>query len=385
MAVIVFALMFKFEDVSNRLLKINFYISLIFLAWQLSERNFVFIKSAAKLSLIPIVFLTLNYLATGEFRFKNYARNILYAYGLLISLMILAEFKIPQIKNITKKLSAFILFVYVIVQIITIYFQIGPYQGIYGTTSNPHFLALYSAIGFCVALYYFFSSSAQYRYIYLLISIPLSAIILYTSSRPVWIGLLISLFFIFTYFNKQNWIKFIVIFIAIQALLVSFNIFNYSSRFKELAQNITTEERVTIWQDTWQLQKTVAPKNWIVGNGLKSFYEDFKKVSRYHHIQDFRSPHNLILEMLYISGLIGLVLTLYMYYLLYQKLLSMRKNYTAYRDLSTLNLVILTILIVLNGLNFPFFSSTNIYPLTFILGFLYFIRKDLLTPLHTDH
>ena len=364
--------MLRLEDVARELLKINLYISASTLIWHFYHKHHSLVSQCLKLAILPASLILLSYLATGEFRYKGYSKNLILAYGLLVSVIMLFEHHKEVVTSACSIYIKCILLIYTAAQLIALLVYSLPY----GTTTNPHFLAIYSAICFLISIFYLFKTKTNTRYLYLFNSLITLAIVLYTSSRPTWIGLILSAGFCIHHVSKKNLLKFIAIFIGLQALLLSINPFNYRNLLYELIKHITTEERTVIWADTWVMQKTSEPLNWVMGHGISSFYKDFQPFSRIHHIQDIKSPHNLLLEVLYTSGVVGILLVGLMYFFLYRHWLSTRTQYIQHSKLSTLILMIMTTSLMLNGLNFPFCSSSNIYLTAMITGLLVIVKSD---------
>lgn len=369
---IALTLMLRVESLARDFMKINLVLIVGYLVWQTIKKNVPFLKLSLKLATLPAILLLLNYLATGEFRYKYYPKNIILAYGVLISIVMLQIYDPPQLRALFSKLVKAILVIYTLSQVLALTYS----WGAYGTTTNPHFLGIFSAVCFSISLFYFIRINHPLRFFYLALALILAPIILYTSSRPLWIGMMLSTGFLFFYMNRKTLVRFILFFIATQLILIGSNAFNYGSRLYELAENIQTEERVYIWQDAWELQMKSKPTAWLTGNGLNSFHEAYKPYAKHHNYKEFRSAHNLILEMLYISGIVGLSIVVTLYYLLYRQWLFYRRNSTEFSHLSGLVLVIMTFSLVLNGLNFPFCSSSSIYPIAFFAGLLQLIKTD---------
>jgi O-Antigen ligase len=372
-ATIVLAVMLRMEGLVKTLLKCNLTFSFAFIAWQYKLKNHPFVKLALKLAILPGALLLLNYIATGHLNYKDYSRNIFNAYGLAIITAALAFHDQARLTDWGTKLAKLLTTSYTIIQLLAIQYHWGDY----GTTKNPHFLALYAAICLCVSLFFYFRSKSKFRIFYIVQACILLGIVLFTSSRPVWIGLILSTGFVVQYLKKENWLKYATVFVAVQLLLIYTDLYHYRSRFYELITHITTEERVMIWQDAWVLQKGSDFASWFYGHGLNSFLNDFKVVSRYHVIYDVKSPHNLFLEILYTTGVVGVSVVFAFYYLLYRNWLFYKCNNSQHSHLASVILIITTVSLILNGLNFPFASTSSIYPVAFITGLVLILNASV--------
>ena len=376
----IISLTLKVDTQITSILRVQFISTIIFITVMSLKKDYRYLKIVYQYSLIPIVLLILNSIATQEFHFKSYTRDIFFAYTFFTSLLMIVLYAIskygwPKVLTFIKYITQALIIIYTLIQASVVFFQFGP-AGKSGTTSNPHFLALYSAIFFFIAMYFFTTILSYKRYIFLIASIILLSLILYTSSRPIWIAMTINLFFIFSLTNKKKFFKFISIFILLQIILWHFNPFNYAGRSADLYKNIRNEERVTIWEDTWQLQKNSTPTQWIVGHGLNSFYEDFKLVSRSRDIKDFRSPHNSLLEFIYITGIVGFSLMLWLFYYMFNYLIKLRKI-EAYKRFSTLAIALLIVIVFLNGLNFSLFNNSYLFPIVLFLVCIEILKTQI--------
>ena len=151
---------------------------------------------------------------------------------------------------------------------------------------------------------------------------------------------------------------------------------NFAIRFGDLLSHLGTEERVVIWRDTWRMQSESAPIEWLIGHGLNSFKTDFVPFS-YFHLQhmDFNSPHNFFLELLYISGVIGLVLAVSLYWILYRSLIVSISNQTEYKTIYLLLLAVLTTNLVLVSITLPFFTSYNLNVIAIVFGVMLYLKQ----------
>lgn len=364
-AFICLALTLRQAHMAGILLKLNMLVFAGFLAINISNKNAQFINIALKLALFPVSMILLSLIATGGLSYKEDAKNYLQAYFLAISLYAFTQHKASSLLVTGHHVAKVILVLFTVIQLASITLF---HWGDFGTATNPHFLALYAGIGFATSIYYFNKEKSALRHLFLLTGAILLGITLYTSSRPVWIGMIVSTMFLIPLLNRKNAAKFLVLFFLIQAALITLNPFNYADRFYDLASNIQTEERVIIWKDAWSMQKDASTFEWIVGHGLNNFYAHFKHYSHYHPEHDFRSPHNLLLEILFSSGLLGLSIVLLFFTLLFKTLASLKKDNRYDTGLITLLQASLTISMFLNGLNWTFHSSSSIYPVSFIAG-----------------
>lgn len=353
------------------------YVNLIFvLGYGLSElRNgypLKINKSLYYLIAIPIAFITIHFLAVENLIFIKEIRHIVLAIFLALGIWLLAKKNPAYIKKNIFGFTITLVFIYVVVQAIALWWFDRPY----GTTKNPHYLALYSAIGFIIATYCFFRASARMKFLIGVSILFLGVFLLHTSSRPTWIGLIFSGVLALLFLNQQSRRFFGLAIATILIGLTLTNAGNFASRFEALLFNLNTEERVVIWQDTWEMQTQSSNGEWLLGHGLDSFEEHFKPYSHYHlQNTDFNSPHNFVLELLFISGAIGLLLAVSMFWLIYKNLLAGINGQNQYKNIYLVLLVVITSNLILVGITLPFFTSYNLNVIAIVTGSMLYLRE----------
>lgn len=326
---------------------------------------------------VPISFMALHMLAIGKIVFIKEMRLLILATSLTAGIWILANCKMDQVKKYILPSTILLILTYFFVQIIAIIYMHRPF----GTTKNPHYLAQYSALCLPVAAYcYSQVLSIRVKSLLIIAMLGLGALVLYTSSRPAWIALLISALIRLFFLNekKRVWVFSLILIIPIFLFLT--NVANFGSRITELAENITKEERVTIWHDAWILQKTSNNKEWLIGHGMDSFLENFKPYSNYHKQSiDYNGPHNFFLELLYTSGIIGVGLFVFVCSLLYGYLIGNVKLCSELKIFNGLLISILTFNLLFVIITIPFFTSYNLNLIALVGGAALFSRKMAMT------
>lgn len=353
------------------------YVNLIIvMAYGLSKLNKGYLlrsdKSLYYLLIIPIAFITIHFLAAENLIFIKEIRHIVLAAFLALGIWLLAKKNPAYIKKNIFGYAIGLIFIYVAVQAIALWWFDRPY----GTTKNPHYLALYSAIALFMAMYCFFRASLKMKFIIGISILFLGVFLLHTSSRPTWIGLILSGVLALIFLNQQSR-RFFGLAIAVVLIgLTLTNAGNFASRFEELLFNLNTEERMVIWQDTWEMQTQSSNGEWLLGHGLDSFEEYFKPYSHYHLQNiDFNSPHNFVLELLFISGVIGLLLAICMLWLIYKNLLAGINGQNQYKNIYLVLLVVITSNLILVGITLPFFTSYNLNIIAIVTGSMLYLRE----------
>ncbi len=331
------------------------------------------IKKALVYALVmPVSFLALHSISMFEFEIIKEIRHAVIAAFLALGIYVLAKKNSTYVKqSIFFHLTA-IIFIFIFIQLVTVVILGKPN----GTTKNPHYLALYSSLALIFCVYSFVKVPAYLKIFFAFAILLLGFLLLHTASRPGWIAVIfasgLALLFLEGSVRK---VSALVICLTLAGLFIT-NTGDFSGKVSDLVVNISKEERVTIWQDTWEMQKTSTPFQWIFGHGLDSFEEDFKQYSRYHLKNiDFNSPHNFFLELIYISGVLGLGLFLSIYIHVYKKLLLGTQLKTSHSNIYLLLMLLFTCNLILTSITIPFFTSVNLNIIAIVVGSVMFLNK----------
>lgn len=179
---------------------------------------------------------------------------------------------------------------------------------------NPHFLAQFCLFALVGLSCFIIQCRRPWVVVFFL---PLTFLALFlliqSQSRPAWIAMLISLVVVFVIYLKDRWrlLGVVGVFaLAGSCYLLFPKLVAY--RFMSLIDNLATEERVFIWNDALVMQSDVGLVGWFVGHGpggmMEYFQSDYNTFG--HHI---KFPHNFVLEVLFESGLIGLLSVVALY------------------------------------------------------------------------
>ena len=320
---------------------------------------------------VPLGFTLLHILAVGSFELIKDVRHLWLVTFIVLSIWILARRDTTFIKQYLSSFIILLLVCYVIAQAIGQTFLLNPY----GTNRNPHYLALYSSLSLPVALYICSKVQGWLRVLLISIVLALGYFVLNTSSRPAWIALLICGLMTLFFLKGRGRMLAAIFLIAIPAFLFFTNIASFGDRFTDLAEHLSSEERVVIWQDAWAMQMASNLPQWFYGHGLDSFREDFLAYSRYRGIMDFNSPHNSFLDVLYTSGLVGLGLFFGLYSWLYAGFFKLMRNNSQNKKIAGLLVILLTINFLFIMITIPFFAHYNLYTLAFIAGALIYLQE----------
>jgi O-antigen ligase len=317
-------------------------------------------------------FAVLHFIAVQNFIIIKEMRHFLLAIFLTIGVAMFGNQKNDYIRKTIFSYVVLIVLIYVTVQAISLWYFNKPY----GTTKNPHYLALYSSVSIIVGIYSFFNVSIKLRWILGVCVLLLGAFLIESASRPAWIALIIS-GFLFTFFLKGKSKHYAVVTIFLTIIVLSLtNLGGFAARSADLIENVKSEERVAIWQETWKMQSNSSISEWIAGHGINNFEDDFKPYSSYHLKNiDFNSPHNYFLELLYTTGLLGLFLASFMFWVIYQNLMYLIKLENSYKFVFVTLMAIMTLSIIFASITLPFFTSYSMNIIALVIGSMLFLKK----------
>jgi hypothetical protein len=272
------------------LLFINIGISMGYFTFLLWQKDYVNARIIACIFAIPVFFTLLDMLATRNFGFNTYDINAWDAAYIVAGIWLIAKTNANGISKYGSKLIFFCLFAYTLLIIQFPIATIAILKPIYllginfsgSTIVNTAHISIYTAAAFLLAIYYLAESSWRLKVLALPVLISLFLFILYTSWRPVWLGLIIGLGISIFFCFKQQRKLIISSFILIQVFLLASNIGHYRERMFNLVTQRASEERTIIWQDAWKMQMASPAEKWLIGHGLMRFKDDFKSYSRFY-------------------------------------------------------------------------------------------------------
>lgn len=363
---LVLMLMLNWSEAYRAFIYLNVLIVLMQAGAMRKERNLQY--AAIAILSFPLVLSLLHMLAVGHIEVIKEVRHLWLAGFVCLSVLLLFRQYMEVLKPVLSKAVLGILVVYCTTQAIAL----GIFNQPYGTTKNPHYLALYSALGIPVALYLLTTLRSCLRLVLVAVLLSLGAFLLHTWSRPAWIAVVVSAMIVLLFLENRKRLGAAILILTIPMLLFLTNLAGFGDRVTDLALNIQKEERVVIWQDAWHMQQSSSICQWVTGHGLDSYQEDFKRYSRYRSLVNFNSPHNSFMEVTYTSGLLGLAMCVWLYYWIYRKLFRMTKVSGEGRGLPLLLMSVVTINLLFIMITIPFVSHYNMYTLAFIVGLIFY-------------
>lgn len=352
---------------------LNLVVVLVFFIKNYKELNYFRDRKLLYIFFIPFAFIALHLFAVLNLNYTKEFQRIILVTFTVVGLWMQAKINVEFIKENIFKLSLLTLFLYVLAQIVAIWYLKRPF----GTTSNPHFLAFYSASCLLFTVFAFIKISSSRRWLLLLPFVFLAYFVLLSSSRPTWIGLISSGFLVIAFTNHKAKKHLALLMILVLSILFLTNVANFSGRFVELIMHINKEERTFIWQDAWRMQMDSSISQWIFGHGFHVFVNEFKLYSQYHMQGiDFKTPHNFILEILYTSGVVGMTLATVLLCYIYKKILLMIKTSIDYKDFALLLLALLTTNLIAVGITESFYSGFNLTMIAIVSSVFFFIHES---------
>jgi O-antigen ligase len=223
----------------------------------------------------------------------------------------------------------------------------------YFSTQIKGWLRLLCVAGVIVAFYLLWESGSRISWFAFFSSI-LIAILLFLRNRKLSMGL--AGFFTISFI----------------AALVS-GIAAIKNRIMDILSNWRTEERVTVWTDTLNMLGDNSVKDWLLGHGIGSFryyFPDYNTFKVYGKVVNWNFPHNVIFQIIFENGLIGLVTFLGGMVLL---MIGIWRGYHQLEHKS--DRYLLVTLFILFSINFihctftlSFYHKYFLYPLSIICG-----------------
>lgn len=337
------------------------------------------IKQILFITWIPIVFILLD-IASGNInphRLDQYSKIIVVTF-LAFGWMRFLKHATAQQLNLFLTTSVVITYLFVFIQFF-VYSFIGTTinnSWHFGTFGNPHHLALFILLIGSLIITYTLKNDGLKR-VFLLALIPILLwMLLKTSSRPAWLAIAFGVAVLIPFLDKP--IRRIVFFSALilPALLYMIST-QFHDRMLDLIVNISTEERVYIWQNSWEMLKQNSWAAWLVGHGFSTYSTAYNVFTELKGPQ-YTHPHNFLLEILYISGLTGLLLTSVLYFYLVKRLIEIVLDTAnpAKSFIGKLTLVIFVMLSFHIFLTMPFYTTYNLYVLVIIYLIVHYFSSS---------
>jgi O-Antigen ligase len=249
---------------------------------------------------------------------------------------------------------------------------------LYGTFANPHYLAYFSALLLPVLVMagtWFRPPYGYLVYVFLALDLTLVFNDLKKPTIPLLaIGAGLGVLVWSVASRRMRWtLAALVIGLAAAATLLIDD-----AQFARLGLATPSgDERVQIWADSLRMLRDNDLRDWLVGNGIGSFRNDFRSYFT-PQFSNMPLPHNHFLELLYENGVV--VTTVIVGFLAYLAWRSLRMGDSlADRDLRNLaraNLSAMAIWFVFSFLAFGVYSRYTLYPFGIMVGLFFHLTQQ---------
>ena len=342
------------------------------------EASFVFLlinilTGTYKIKDIPIAYLVvvgicayliiISYLFYPQITHYRWLANLVRMLCLIFAMHCLSH---KAIKDWVPLLFGFILVLTVCWQLVAFYVFHMPF----GTFSNPHIIASFTMLVIPIIAYFIFKVPKWYKLFFIIPGILNIDFMIRTRSGPAIVAIIFASLFaiIFLIKDRRKWIGLLLICILFVFLHIT-QYGNMADKVEKIFTHHQEETRWLIWSSSLNMQKDNSFQAWIVGNGIGSFnkvYPDY--ANQLETTATF--PHLFLLEVLYQSGLIGVIFVFGgITAVIFQSIRFLNKvQDKAISILIICLLVMLLSWLVHCGLTVHFYSKYAQYSLAFILG-----------------
>jgi len=323
---------------------------------------------------IPIMFIVLDSVLIDGVSQRYYIKNLKIAVFIILAIwMIPLDFLTKNSKLFLYSLLT-LLFLASSSNLIAVVFY--SFHRI-GLTSNPHYLALQAILVIPVAVYLLNQVNLVGKVLLIVIVTMELYLLMESFSRTAWLAFFVGSLVSIPFFSFKIRLMAVGGGLLIPFTVYYFGVLGVDERFNDLINNLGSEERVTIWSDALAMQQGSHWFQWLLGHGLGSFESGFQTFSHYHGNVDFTTPHNFFIEILYTSGIVGLLMIAiggggFVFSLLK---LYWGTKYDSQKTLVVLVLVLLVMLFIHTFLTISFFAKQSTYFLAMITGFGFYLFK----------
>jgi O-Antigen ligase len=255
------------------------------------------------------------------------------------------------------------------------------YPGIY---SNIHHISEYVILIAPFLAFFFLTQQGWRKWMYALALVGELSLLVSANSRPGYLAMISSILVAVPLVSFTTRWRLISGMLLVVALLYFGDIGHFATRMNDLAAN--SDERMVIWKEWKNLfLDGDCMARWF-GHGLGQFTQDFHEAAVRNGFPDFQSPHNVIFEILYSHGILGLLWVLTgLFFFAGALVLTLLKETHVTRRMEGLTLVSAMIGLAAHVyFTMPFFSRDFMLPFGLLsgLGLLYLGRKKTESPSH---
>lgn len=334
--------------------------------------NFDSLKLFYPAFLLLSSFFLLNTIAVNKLIWDKELERLVYMIFFCIGIFLQALYHNDFVNKHIKNLIMAMIVVYVATQLFSIFILKTPF----GTLKNPHYLGQYSMLLIPVFFLFLHNADVKSRLRIFVLLAFVVGLLLHTNSRPAWLSLMLTVL-VMSMYHKHKLKAFFGATIVILLLWIT-DIGNFSDQLTKLFKQITTEERVYIWRDIWHLQQQSTVNQWVFGHGLGHYQATYENYGALYlaHPQTINSPHNFLLEIMYASGVLGFMVGIVFYFVLYRKLFLELANNERFKNLMLLLITLLTMNLFFVAIIVPIFSSYHLLITALVCGVFIYIKQQ---------
>lgn len=326
----------------------------------------------------PLVFVLSQYLLP-EYAFKKYAIQNLLAYVAIVGTFAF----LPAPITVQKKMSAYRLLILsaAVTTSLAQVFAVQFFDKMYGLFDNPHFTVFHAIVTLTIACFFFYENRPVERWLACILFAASAYILWFLPSSLGFVSLmsaLVAVLFCLANGRKQYYLGILLIACSIpaSALFINFarsNDANVNAKV-EAGEYFLRDERNIIWADSWEMQLDADQGQWLLGHGLGGFHKNFSKYTQFSDFVDFVFPHNFILEVLYNSGLLGLLV--FLVSVGYATVQLFRSYRIASKPVVLLATALFITVFVYTFLTLPLISRYTTYSFGFVIGFAVWVCQS---------
>jgi len=325
---------------------------------------------------IPIIFILLDSVLIEGISQRYYIKNLKTAIFIILAIwMIPLDFITKNSKLFLYSLLTLLLLASSSNLIAVVFYSFHRI----GLTSNPHYLALQAILVIPVAVYLFNQVNLVGKVLLIVIVTMELYLLMESFSRTAWLAFFVGSLVSIPFFSFKTRLMAVGGILLIPLTVYYFGVLGVDERLNDLINNLVREERVTIWSDALVMQQGSNWFQWLLGHGLGSFEPGFQTFSHYHGRVDFTTPHNFLIEILYTSGVIGLLMIAIGEGVFVFSMLKLYwgTKYDSQKTLVVLVLVLLVVLFIHTFLTISFFAKQSTYFLAMIIGIgVYLFKRE---------
>jgi O-Antigen ligase len=362
-----------------------------------TERNYTQVSQAALIVALPGVLIGLNAWAYGGSDAEKHVWNAIDGSAIALGLWLHAQVDKERLTNIVVRVLPVVLLVSIVYML-----RLALRQDLRGSNiylfgflvadsesfKSPH-TSMYGAC--CVVLAVFVWHNTHYKWARLLMPGVVLAGLYYVAVeawRPVWLGLVCA-FAAVAIVNirsgRQKISKIFWAFLLVQGVLLATDFASYRTGWTNLIKYAAQEERMQIWTRTWTAIAQGPTRELWIGHGFGTFRsacQDGVCLGANGPTLVEHSPHNIFLDTLFSSGVLGLTASLVWFAIVFRFFIQTAGRAVHFGAVDAA-LAIMVILTCVSGLNFPLLDHKYVFPMALMCSLTWYSTAASGTPTAT--